>query len=321
MTMPKIAAAERSRWSIVGVAFVTLFFIWGPVNAGGVFFLPVLKTFGWSRAQFGALLGLGALAAGVAGPFVGWLVDRTGVRVMMIGGSAATALCNLALSRAISLAQFAVLFIALGVAIAACTIIPCSIMITNWFTAERGLALGLAFMGIPLGGTGITILANYVVGHYGWRIGYIAMGLPVAAIVIPVLALYLPVPAGAPQAGQGSSSPSVVLPGLDLREALWSRSFWMIALAQLMLYTAWIGVGTHFIPYLIGVGYTAGAAAGMLSVAYLLSAAGSSLTGFFADRLNARIAIALACVCAAAGIIVLFAAASDVAMAACLILF
>ncbi len=186
-----MAERDQSRWLIVGVLFVSLFLIWGPVNAGGVFFLPVVKSFGWSRAQFALLGGLAAIAAGASGPFIGWLIDRAGVRIMMISGAAAIVLCNLALSRATSLGQFAAIFIVVGVAITATTIIPCSIVIANWFSSERGLAMGIAFAGIPLGGTGITILANYVVGHYGWRIGYLVMGLPVAAIVIPALVVYL----------------------------------------------------------------------------------------------------------------------------------
>jgi MFS family permease len=320
-----LAAADRSRWSIVVAVFVTLFFILGGASASGVFFLPVIKTFGWSRAELAALVGVGALAAGFAGPVVGWLVDRAGVRLMMIGGALMIALCYVGLSRANSLGQFAVICVVAGIAAAASTIIPCSFVITNCFTSERGLALGVAFAGIPLGGTVITIFANYVVEHHGWRMGYIAMGLPVALVVVPTLALYLPVRAADPPASgpvwTSDQPASFELPGLELRDAIWSRSFWMIALAQLALNTAWIGLGTHFIPYLIGVGYTASAAAAILSIGYLLGAVGSSLTGLFADRLNARIAVAAVCACSAAGIIVLFAATKVVGIAACLMLF
>jgi MFS family permease len=321
-----MAERDQSRWLIVGVLFVSLFLIWGPVNAGGVFFLPVVKSFGWSRAQFALLGGLAAIAAGASGPFIGWLIDRAGVRIMMISGAAAIVLCNLALSRATSLGQFAAIFIVVGVAITATTIIPCSIVIANWFSSERGLAMGIAFAGIPLGGTGITILANYVVGHYGWRIGYLVMGLPVAAIVIPALVVYLRTrpPATAEVAAAiaaGTKPPVIVLPGLELRDALRSRSFWMIAAAQLMFNTAWIGVGAHFIPYLIGAGYTSTSAAGILSVMFVFSAVGNFMVGSMADRLNGRSVMALVCLSAGAGIVALFGAARGSALAAYLVLF
>ncbi len=309
----------------MGVLFVTLFFIYGPVNAGGVFFLPLLRSFGWSRAQLAALGGVGAIAAGASGPFVGWLIDRIGVRAMMMGGAAAIVLCDLALSRATSFAQFAAIGVVSGAAFAAATFIPCSIVIANWFTSERGLAMGVAFAAIPLGGTGITPLANYVVQHHGWRVGYLAMGLPIAAIVIPALFACLRVrrPATAPLAAPtaATSAPVIILSGFDIREALGSRSFWMIAVAQLMFTTSWVGIGAHFIPYIIGVGYTPAAAAGIVSVSFVLSAGGNLIIGLLADRLKGRLVMALVCVSAAAGIMALLAAAWGGALAANLVLF
>ncbi len=310
----------------MGVLFVTLFFIYGPLYAGGVFFLPLLKSFGWSRAQLAALGGVGAIAAGASGPFIGWLIDRIGVRAMMIGGAAVIVLCDLALSRANSFAQFAAICIVSGAAGAAATFIPCSIVIANWFTSERGLAMGVAFAAIPLGGTGITPLANYVVQHHGWRAGYLAMGLPIAAIVIPALALYLRLrpPATAPIAAASAADtppPAIVLPGLEVREALRSRSFWVIAVAQLMFTTSWVGIGAHFIPYIVGIGYTPAAAAGIVSVSFVLGAGGSLIIGLLADRLKGRLVMALVCVSAAAGFMFLFAAARGGALAANLLLF
>jgi hypothetical protein len=43
---------DGRRWIIVGALFATLFLIWGPLNAGGVFFVPVITHFGWSRGFF-----------------------------------------------------------------------------------------------------------------------------------------------------------------------------------------------------------------------------------------------------------------------------
>ena len=36
---------DGRRWVIVGALFATLFLIWGPLNAGGVFFVPVITHF------------------------------------------------------------------------------------------------------------------------------------------------------------------------------------------------------------------------------------------------------------------------------------
>ena len=72
------------------------------------------KVLRMEPAEFAALVGVGALAGGFAGPVVGWLVDRAGVRLLMIGGALLIALCYVGLSRANSLGQFAVIFIVAG---------------------------------------------------------------------------------------------------------------------------------------------------------------------------------------------------------------
>src|SRR5215470_10957767 len=90
---------DKGRWLIVGTLFATLFLIWGPVNASGVFFLPVVKHFGWSRTLLSAISSTAPLAAGVSSPLLGWLLDRMGARRVMIVGAAMVAVAYVALSQ------------------------------------------------------------------------------------------------------------------------------------------------------------------------------------------------------------------------------
>src|ERR1700683_671842 len=106
---------EKRGWPIVGALFATMFLIWGPVNAGGVFFLPVIKHFGWSRGFLSLLVATAQLAAGLSSPAVGWLMDRSGARQVMIAGASRVALSFVALSRANSAAEFLIVFVFLGV--------------------------------------------------------------------------------------------------------------------------------------------------------------------------------------------------------------
>lgn len=78
------------------------------------------------------------------------------------------------------------------------------------------------------------------------------MALPVAAIVVPALMVCLrarpPALEELPRAvvARETAAP-IALPGLKVREALRARSFWLIAAAQLLLATAWVGLGAHLI--------------------------------------------------------------------------
>jgi MFS family permease len=314
---------DKRGWEIVGALFATLFLIWGPVNASGVFFIPVVKHFGWSRGFFSLLVGTAPLAAGLSSPAVGWLMDRIEVSKVMIAGASVVALSFVALSRANTAAQFLIIFILLGVGITASTIIPSALVITNWFQANRGLALGLAFAGIPLGGTGITILANYVVLHYGFRAGYFAMAVPIVLIVIPLLAAFVRT---RPDASPGdpvraARADLVEVPGLELGEALRSRSFWMIAIAEVLFATSNVGIRVHLIPYLTGIGYAPTLAAGLFAAMFVFSAIGSFAIGSVADSRGGRVMLAAVFVVAAAGIALLLGAAHFAAVAAFILVF
>jgi MFS family permease len=314
---------DKRGWEIVGALFATLFLIWGPVNAGGVFFLPVVKHFGWSRGFLSLLVGTAPLAAGLSSPAVGWLMDRIEVSKVMIAGASVVALSFVALSRANSAAEFLIIFILLGVGITASTIIPSALVITNWFQANRGLALGIAFAGIPLGGTGMTILANHVVQHYGFRAGYFAMAVPIGLIVIPLLAAFVRT---RPDANPGdpvraAGGDLLAVPGLELREALRSRSFWMIAIAEVLFATANVGIRVHLIPYLTGIGYAPTIAAALFAAMFVFSAIGSFAIGSQADRRGGRVMLTAVFVAGAAGIALLLGAAHFAAVAAFILVF
>ena len=313
---------DERGWVVVGVLFATLFLIWGPVNAGGVFFIPVTRHFGWSRGFFSLLVGTAPLAAGFSSPAVGWLMDRIGARQMMIAGASMVALGFMALSRANSAAEFLIIFVVLGVGITASTIIPTALVITNWFRENRGLALGIAFAGIPLGGTGITVLANYVVLHYGFRTGYFAMGIPIALIVIPLLAAFVSTrPDAHADDSELATASAMAVPGLELSEALRSRSFWLIAIAQVLFATAGLGVQVHLVPYLTGIGYAPTVAAALFAAMFIFSAIGSFVIGSMADSRGGRVMLVAVFVATAAGIAALLGAPHFAAVAVFILVF
>jgi MFS family permease len=312
---------EQEGWIIVAVLFTTLFLIWGPINASSVFFLPVVKHFGWSRALFSLLAATAPLAAGFSSPAIGSLLDRYGERRIMIAGAAMVALSFLALSRADSPAAFFVIFIVLGVGITGSTIIPTALVITNWFRERRGLALGIAFAGIPLGGTGVTIFASWIVQRSGFRAGYLAMAIPIVVVVIPLLALFMRVAPGAEETRPASGAPEAELSGLEVREALGSRSFWMIAVAEVFFATAGVGLRVHLVPFLTGIGYSPTLAAEILGAMFIFSAIGSSMMGALADRLGGRVTLSLVFFAGAAGIAALLGASHLIAVGAFVVIF
>src|SRR2546430_10114546 len=85
-----MTAQERQGWLVVGSLFVTLFLVFGSgYNTAGVFVIPLVNQFGWSRAQVSLLQTALALSAGLVVPLVGWLLGRLGGWVLVATGGAA----------------------------------------------------------------------------------------------------------------------------------------------------------------------------------------------------------------------------------------
>jgi MFS family permease len=201
----------------------------------------------------------------------------------------------LALSRATSFSHFFVINGLFGIFVGASTVIPCSLVIASWFERQRGLAMGIAFAGINIGGAVMTPLANHVIASADWRAGYVALSLPILLIVVPLI-LFAVRPGSTERKettplspfGEGVSGPvALQLPGFEVNQAAKTRTFWLICLIQL-LGGATTGMGPHFVAYLTGIGYTAATAASIVSMYLLMTTAGSLLGGPMADRAGAR---------------------------------
>jgi len=301
---------ERQGWIIVASLFVVLMFVFGSgYNTGGLFFPHLLKHFGWPRAQLSTLQGLALpISAGISAPLIGWLLDRVEARIVMVAGAIMTGVSFLIASRVDSFGPLFGAYVLLGVGIGASTLLPCALVIANWFGARRGLAMGLAFAGTSLGGAAMTLVGNFAIARGGWRAGYVALAIPMFVVVIPLVLIV--VRTRPPQAeGVSVAQASDALPGFELREAFRSRSFWMISAAQFFFAAVAAGTGLHLITYLTEVGYTASFAAGMMSLVYVFAAFGKLGMGLFADRVSARIALTCNFLAACVGMILIFGAA------------
>jgi len=317
--------SERQAWIVVGAIFATMFFIWGGINCSAVFFLPVVKTFGWTRAKFSVALSIGWVTGGAAGPIIGWLADRINPKKMMTVGAAITGLAYFALSRATTFGEFLAINGLFGICVGASTFIPCALVIASWFKEKRGLAMGIAFSGATLGGAAMTPVAQYAIAAGGWRIGYVTLAAPIVFVVVPLILFFVGARrdrapgASGDVADDSHRAPralaSIEQPGLELSQATKTRSFWLISVAQLFAGVS-IGMAPHFVAYLTGIGYTATFAATVISLYFVLTTAGTLLGGPIADRFSPRGAMFVTFILSSIGMLGMEGASHPLALAA-----
>jgi MFS family permease len=301
---------ERRGWFIVAALFVTLVLVFGGgYDTVPVFVPALLRGFpNWSRAQVSLLPSVLALSAGLSVLPVGWLVDRIEARIIIIVGALLAAGAFFLASASHSLATMLFAYFILGVGISAGTVLPASLVLANWFTERRGLAMGIALSGSTVGGSLMTLVAGHLFQVTGWRTAYLALGMPMMVVVVPLVALIVRSrpPRRIPMTvAEGAE----LLEGFETGEALRTRSFWMIVLANFCFAFTATGSVIHLVAYLEGVGYKTSAAALVMSLVFAFAALGKVVMGFLADRLTARVALVLCFATQAAGLSIVFGAA------------
>ena len=290
---------DRTAWMLAGALFLALFFIWGVAYDCFPILLPsVLKQFHLSREQIGKVPAAQALAALVVGPFVGWLLDRIPAQIVMSIGAVLTAIGILMMARADSFHGVLAGSVVTGVGLSASTILPATMVISNWFGERRGTALGLTTAGMELGGMVIAIVAGHLDAVYGWRFAYAVLAIPVVAIVTPLYLIFVrtrpeQTTPSASIAKPGTAESASSLPGLELSEALRTRAFWMLVVLQFCFTFAVGGSFIHLVQYLIGIGYTLKAGTMVVGISLGLALIGKPAMGILGDRIGGKNALAL----------------------------
>ena len=273
-----------SRWPIPFASAAALVFGNAPVSlySAGVFIKPLEAQFGWDRATISGAVGLCALCSAVSLPIVGLLMDRWGVKLVLL---AAICLYGVNLA-AIGLSNHLTVFILLtaltGVTGAAQGPISYVKIISGYFDKRRGLAIGIAMGGIGVGTAFVPQYALWLINHFGWRVAYAGLGFGVVFVAVPAILLRLP---GTATSRNESASISVALSdGLLVGAALASRTFWTLALIVLLVASAVNGCLVHAVPLLIDRGYSPSTATAVMVWAGLATMVGRLLAGYLVDR-------------------------------------
>ena len=296
-------------WYIVAVCFVVNFVVFGiSVNTFTVYVKPIEAEMGWLRAEISLAIMLGALSMGAAASFVGRLIDRVGARVVMAAGATVVGVVSILLAQAQSLAYFYAMFIVSGVGQAAATLIPISLVISNWFEAKRGKALGIAMTGTGLGAMVMVPVTSWIVVTWDWRAAFFSMGCVILLTVPMTLLLIRTRPSDLgllPDGGRVTADAPVRVGGLGVREAFRTPAFWLIGSMMLLAGLVGMGIGVHLMPYLTDIGHPEATASLIIGIISGLTVVGKIGMGFVVDRWGLQRTLILAYGVIALGILLL----------------
>lgn len=287
-------------WVIVWLIFVVILVIAGVRAAPGVLIVPLEEEFHWSRATISLAIGINLLLYGAIGPFAAAIMDRFGVRRVMV---AAVAAVTLAVAVSPLMSHVWQLIVLWGVVNGLCcgAIGPylAAYIAARWFVARQGLVVGILTAGTAAGQLVFLPVLADIVTLAGWR----TMSLVLAGSVLllaPLLMLGMrdrpeDVGLGAygdPRGPQPITPPQgnpVAVAFRALGEGARLRDFWLISGGYFVCGASTNGlIGTHLIPACVDHGLSEVAGAGLLAAAGVFSFIGGTLSGWLSDRWDNR---------------------------------
>ena len=270
--------ATRDQTVALSVSFLALFAIVGCALYGLPFFYDFfVKDLGWSRRD---VTSGNAYSKLLVGPLFGWLagvmVDRFGPRRLMLVGIviAGSALIGLGSVTTLGAFYFFYLFNALGYVLGGP--LPVQVLLSRWFDAARGKAMGIAYLGIGIGGALVPLVAYALTQSMGWRGALRVLGVLMIVIALPGAFLVRDPPR--PAAGTGEPAPSVAA-------ILRRPAFYLLAAGSMASIGAVGGTMQNLKLYLsLDRKIPQGEIAGILSLILVGSIGGRLLMGWLADR-------------------------------------
>jgi len=269
---------RRQRLLAVATAFLALFSVVGFALYGLPFFYDFfVKELGWSRQQVTSGNALSKVVVALLFGFLaGFVVDRFGPRRLMLAGivMAGGALVGLSTVTSLGAFYFFYFFNALGYVCGGP--LPNQVLLSGWFDAARGKAMGIAYLGIGVGGALVPLLAHALTQRLGWRGALQVLGAFMIVVALPAAFMVKEPPRVQP--GPAAAGPA-------LGPALRQPAFYLLAAGSMASIGAVGGTIQNLKLYLgLDRGLAQGEIATTLSLILAGSIVGRLLMGWLADR-------------------------------------
>jgi sugar phosphate permease len=294
-----------------------VFFGWKIVAAGGVlnalaggaywtgfavYFLPITRDFGLSRATTSLISSLGRLEGGFEGPLAGYLVDRLGPRKMVAFGGIMAGVGFILLGFTRSFAMFLLVYVGvLSVGMNAGFNHGIGAAINQWFVRRKGLAMSITYMGQSIGGSVITPAVAFIVLSQGWRTAAIVSGVIMVALTIPLSFVVRGSPESMGLLPDGDAvrsdargnvltertsrfSRHITTVDFTIKEAFRTRSFWLLTMAMGLRIAATSGTNVHLVPLVVWKGQSEATGAFVVAVVAFASIPLRVFLGWVGDK-------------------------------------
>jgi sugar phosphate permease len=286
-------------WAVAAATFLVLMSTAAAMGMPGVLIRPLSQEFGWSTAQISAPLALRLALYGGMAPFAAALMQRYGIRAIV---AAALVMVVSGIGLATQMTALWQLWLCWGLLVGLGTGMTAMVLgatvANRWFTARRGLVIGLLTASSATGALAFLPVAAWLAAHVSWRVALLpaAAACAVAGSLMLLLGRDHPGELGlaafgeravapAPRRSQGAARIALA----TLGEAARTRAFWLLFFTFFVCGLSTNGlIGTHFIPLCQDFGMAEVAAASVLAMMGAFDFIGTIGSGWLSDRFDSR---------------------------------
>jgi len=294
-------------WTVITGSFLSLWGFGFYYIGMSALFKPIAADLGLTRAVTSVAASIGRFQGGFESMIVGWLTDKFGPRWVITSGVCLISLGLILMQFINSLwAYYLVWGVITGSGINIALSIPLDKAISNWFVKKRGLALSVRWTFTGLATMLVLPLITYLVSIVGWRMTCVFGGSVMLVIGLPMTLAFIRrerpefyglLPDGAVSAESGDSQAQMIQKGVEYaaevseieftaRQALRTRAYWMLTIANSAYGMIVPVIMLHSIPLLTDMGIPPMKAALMMGLMSMVSIPVRLLSGFVADKVK-----------------------------------
>ena len=282
--------------ALAGLVFQSMS-VWNPVLRG---------QFNWTPGQMSWALAFMRIEGGLLGPVEGFLVERLGSRRMVLIGMLVLGCGFLVFSRIGDLWHFYAVFFLMALGSGLGSWLPLFAALNNWFTRRRAVAIGWGLVGTAIGGVLFVPALAWAIDpepdRFGWRATSFVTGVIIILLALPLSLLvrnrpedygqrpygYTPDPASTTSRPVGGPRPPTNDGDPTLREAIRTRSFWIISMGHAAVNAVTVTMMVHMGFLLDDRGFSLQEVGWVIATFTAVGAVSLVVSGYIGDRLPFR---------------------------------
>lgn len=272
---------SSGQYKVAATGFLSLFSIVGIMFYGLPFFFDYwVKEFNWTRATVTSGSIFGKIIIGpLFGFAAGWFVDRFGPRRLLLSGIIMSGFAVIGLSTMTSLWQFYSLYLLMALGFVCGGPLPNQILTSRWFDKSRGKAMGIAYLGIGIGGMLVPHLSKWLNVRMDWRSSLVALGTLMIVVAFPMAWFVKENPENNLKETKADQ------PKISFKSILKNKSFYFLAIGSMCSIGAVVGISQNLkLFFSLDLNFSQGHAANIISMVLGSSIIGRLLMGWLADR-------------------------------------